>query len=315
MKTELPLITLGLTCFNAEDTILFALESAISQTYPNTEVIVVDDCSSDNSVKKIQDSIKNNLDIKLIVHEKNTGFAAALNTIIANANGQLIAWFDDDDISFPDRIIAQYEVISEYKKINKVLMGCWAGTQKEYSNGYLVNNSAIGSREINPKGEDILDYHLNMCPNSKIFFGSGTPSCSLMTYMEVFKSVGLYDENLKRTEDTDFAIRLGLSGGHFIGTKEILVKQKWSSGEDKSPKNELESQLHLINKYQHLFRSKIHYDFAKRWRKIRYFYFTKKKLNLLFSILICLFFHPTLSSKRIKNGYKRILHDRNILKK
>ena len=43
MKTELPLITLGLTCFNAEDTILFALESAISQTYPNTEVIVVDD--------------------------------------------------------------------------------------------------------------------------------------------------------------------------------------------------------------------------------------------------------------------------------
>lgn len=312
MSNQLPLITIGITCFNSEDTILRALDSAVSQTYPNLEVVVVDDSSDDNSVKIIQQYISQHQEIRLIVHSKNTGMAGALNTIISNANGELVAWFDDDDISLPDRIKVQYDVISKYRNQNGVLVGCWCSTQKKYPNGNLYVGTGIGSFNEIPKGRDILDYHLNMNPSRKKFFGSGTPACSLMTYKEVFRSIGLYDVSLRRTDDTDFAIRLGLAGGHFIGTKEVLVEQYWSTGSDKTPKIEFDSQISLIKKYKKEFRSKSHYDFAYKWRKIRLFYFTKDLKNIVRAILKCFSSHPILTFLRIKNGFARLMHDRRI---
>jgi glycosyltransferase involved in cell wall biosynthesis len=314
MNNQLPLITIGITCFNSEDTILRALDSAISQTYPNIEVIVVDDCSSDSSVRMIGDFVRVNTGVKLIVHQENAGMAGALNTIISNANGLLVAWFDDDDVSLPHRIQTQYDVISKYNDANDVLVGCWCSTRKKYSNGHSFYGTAIGSRKENPKGLDILDYHLNMDTSPTIFFGSGTPACSLMTYTEVFSFIGSYDTNLRRTDDTDFAIRLGLSGGHFIGTDKVLVEQYWSCGSDKAPKVELDSQVRLLEKYRDRFRSSAHFDFAMRWRKIRFFYFSQNRLGLFKATINCILTHPILSSKRLKNGFKRILHDRRISK-
>ena len=312
MNNELPLITIGITCFNSEDTILRALNSAVSQTYPKLEVIVVDDFSVDNSVEIIQQFVALHEQIRLIVHSRNTGMAGALNTIVTNANGELVAWFDDDDISFPDRIKHQYDVISKYRKDNEVLLGCWCSTQKKYPTGYLSVGAGIGSCDEIPKGRDILDYHLNMNPGGKKFFGSGTPACSLMTYTEVFRSIGFYDVSLRRTDDTDFAIRLGLVGGHFIGTKEVLVEQYWSSGSDKTPKIEFDSQVLVLEKYKNEFSSTAHFDFALKWRKIRLFYFTKDFFNMVSALIGCFATHPILSSLRIKNGFKRLLHDRRI---
>jgi len=312
MKNELPLITIGITCFNSEDTILRALDSAISQTYPHLEVIVVDDYSADNSVEIIQQFVALHEEVSLIAHTRNTGMAGALNTIISHANGQLVAWFDDDDISFPNRIQHQYDVISRYRKDNDVLIGCWCSTQKKYPNGYMSVSAGIGSCDKIPIGRDILDYHLNMTPGREKFFGSGTPACSLMTYKEVFRSIGLYDDSLRRTDDTDFAIRLGLVGGHFIGTKEILVEQYWSSGNDKSPKIEFDSQVRLLKKYKNQFSSTANFDFALKWRKIRLFYFTRDFKDFISALIGCFATHPIMSSLRLKNGFLRLLHDRRL---
>ena len=61
-----PLITIALTCFNAEMTIKRALNSAISQTWINKEILVVDDCSIDNSVEIIEDVISKKKEGRLI---------------------------------------------------------------------------------------------------------------------------------------------------------------------------------------------------------------------------------------------------------
>ena len=79
-----PLITIGITCFNAQDTIDNAIQSALDQDYPNIEIIVVDDYSTDNSKKVIEDAYKDKINI--ILHEKNCGVAVSRNTIINNAN-------------------------------------------------------------------------------------------------------------------------------------------------------------------------------------------------------------------------------------
>ena len=207
--TDFPLVTLGITCYNAEDTIARAIESAASQDYPNTEIIIINDCSADGSEVIIKNAIKNIPQAQLITHQQNTGFAGALNSIIANAKGDFIAIFDDDDISMPHRISTQYRAITEYeRKTGAQYIACWGSGYKLYSNGYKAPFRAIGSSERVPVGKDLIRCQLYMGRDPEVFFGSGTPGCSLMLRKSVYEAVGLYDPVMRRTEDTDFAIRL-----------------------------------------------------------------------------------------------------------
>ena len=66
-KSSLPLITIGITCYNAEKTIRRAVDSALSQDWPNYEVIVVDDGSTDNSLKILRESSNFSIDKKWLI--------------------------------------------------------------------------------------------------------------------------------------------------------------------------------------------------------------------------------------------------------
>lgn len=83
--------------FNSSDFISKTIESVLNQSYTDWEMIIVDDCSSDNSVDIIQKFINADSRIRLICHEKNSGAAVARNTGIENANGRFIAFLDSDD--------------------------------------------------------------------------------------------------------------------------------------------------------------------------------------------------------------------------
>ena len=86
------LLTIGITCFNANKTISRAIDSAINQDWLNKEIIIVDDKSNDTSIYQINKYI-NHKNIKIIIHNKNLGPAGSRNTIINNANGKYIAFF------------------------------------------------------------------------------------------------------------------------------------------------------------------------------------------------------------------------------
>ena len=73
-----PLITIGVTCFNAEDTIVRAIESAQKQDWPNFEIVIVDDASTDNSIKIIEEMQREDQRISLHRHDKNQGVAGRI---------------------------------------------------------------------------------------------------------------------------------------------------------------------------------------------------------------------------------------------
>ena len=87
------LVTIGITCFNARDTIGRAIASAQAQDWPAIEIVVVDDRSSDGSPDAVRALAECDHRIRLIVHERNGGTAVARNTVLANANGEFIAFF------------------------------------------------------------------------------------------------------------------------------------------------------------------------------------------------------------------------------
>lgn len=101
---KLPLVSFVVTSYNYEKYLLKTLESIKEQTYKNFEIIVVDDCSQDNSTKVVEDFISDNQDLKitLIKNETNQGQLAAMIKGLKTAQGQFISFIDSDDILMPE---------------------------------------------------------------------------------------------------------------------------------------------------------------------------------------------------------------------
>ncbi|HIC8756693.1 glycosyltransferase family 2 protein [Elizabethkingia anophelis] len=97
------IVSVIIPVYNAEKTLYKSIDSLINQSYPYLELIFINDCSQDNTLnilyqyeKKIVDNSKG-LVIKIISHEENKGVAAARNTGLQNATGELIYYVDADD--------------------------------------------------------------------------------------------------------------------------------------------------------------------------------------------------------------------------
>src|SRR5579884_1471038 len=104
LETPLPTVSVIISAFNSEEFIAQAIESALAQSLSPTEVIVVDDASTDNTVDVVRSLARENGSIKLIRQATNTGPGAARNAAIRVATSAWIAVLDADDRFAPDRL-------------------------------------------------------------------------------------------------------------------------------------------------------------------------------------------------------------------
>jgi len=111
-SSNLGLVSVIIPVYNGEAFIAETLNSVLSQTYKNLEIIVVDDGSTDKTVDIIQSFIKQDRRITLL-SQANAGVAAARNLAIENSQGEFIAPIDADDIWSPTKIAKQVECISQ----------------------------------------------------------------------------------------------------------------------------------------------------------------------------------------------------------
>lgn len=114
--------------YNCSEFLDETLNSVLAQTYQNWEVIMVDDCSSDNSILIAQEFVEKDHRIKLIQLEKNSGAAVARNKAIEAATGRFIAFLDSDDLWMPNKLEKQVQFMldqniafsfSAYEKIDE----------------------------------------------------------------------------------------------------------------------------------------------------------------------------------------------------
>lgn len=113
-------ISVIVASYNYENFIKNTLESILSQTYTNFEVIVVDDCSMDNSVELINEFAKKDNRIKLFVNEENIGLKNTILKGIENAKGEWIAFLESDDIWQPDCLEKRVEVLNKNSDIGLI---------------------------------------------------------------------------------------------------------------------------------------------------------------------------------------------------
>ncbi len=195
-------VTIGITCFNAEKTITKAINGALNQDWPNKEIIIVDDGSTDSSTQIIENFLKYN-HVKLIKNVENKGTSFSRNLIIHNSKGEIICFMDDDDYSFPKRISSQLLELKNADYPNNKLIACTVSMVREYESGYRRELSTMGSNGLLPAGEELANYLLFYEKKKTVDYGFGIPTASMLITKECYKKVGIFDENLKRVEDMD----------------------------------------------------------------------------------------------------------------
>lgn len=309
MKSDL--ITIGISCYNAEGTIVPAVRSALNQEWENLEVVVVDDRSTDSSRELVETIARTDQRVRLIRHEVNTGVGGARKTIVDASKGVFVTFFDDDDQSDRHRVATQRKRILNYEAATgQKLVACYASGQRRYLNGYVRQLPAIGSQPEIPVGRQVVDYLLFNERDPDGFYGSGTPACALMARRATIESAGNFDPSFRRVEDSDFAIRLAYLGAHFIGCPEKLYTQTATSGMDKSPEANLRAELHLLEKHKPYLDTKGLYGYARQWFYFRFYHFNGDKQKAFFAIMRSWWANPFRTTRHLlRSAPRRFFHE------
>lgn len=117
-----PLVSIIVPCHNAERWIGSTIESALAQTWPNREIIVVNDGSNDGSLALVR---RYESSVLRVIDQPNGGAPAARNAGLAAANGEFIQYLDADDLLAPDKIEKQVRLLLERGR-NNLCTCAWA---------------------------------------------------------------------------------------------------------------------------------------------------------------------------------------------
>ncbi len=221
MNSE-PLVSVLSLCYNQAKFCAETLDSIYNQSYKNIELILIDDCSSDNSINVINNWIAKhpNFNISFQVHKKNQGICKSLNECIRQSKGKYISLIACDDIMMPHKLKRQVKVMEQTSKEIGVLYSD-ATFIDEYSKpkfGRFIQGATnvIDWEEI-PQG-NIVD---------KLIWDCFIPAPTCLIKRVCYEKVGLYDENLA-VEDHDMWIRMA-SQYKFIFDSYESIQYRWHS--------------------------------------------------------------------------------------
>lgn len=289
-----PLVSIGITVYNAADTLETAIQSALAQIWRPIEILIVDDCSTDKS-NMVLDKLKSQYDeISIFKNDRNMGVASSRNRILDEACGEFVVFFDADDESHPERIKLQLQRILNYERdyANGAPVICHTARRLVYPDGNEQIAVTMGENETQmaPVGLSIAERILLGTPVKDAY--GGCPTCSQMARLSTYQLLGGFDPDFRRSEDTDFNIRLAKLGGHFVGIKKPLVLQRMTMTPEKSLKDEQKYSLMLLNKHRDVPDRYGLYDYCRNWIDAKQAWLEKKILLFILTIFTLAIRHP-----------------------
>jgi glycosyltransferase involved in cell wall biosynthesis len=225
MNMSVPKISVLIPAYNAEKYLGEAIDSILNQTFTDFECIVIDDCSTDNTWKIIQEYAKKDSRIVGVKNEKNLKLSATLNKGIDICRGDYIARMDADDWSYPDRLQKQIDFLE-----NNLDIGIIGGAMEVCDENLKVLN--------------IRRYNISDSEIRKNLFRY-SPFCHPAT---VFKKEALlkerYNINLNDAEDYDLYFRIG-KYYKLQNLSNIVIKYRTSNNQVSSKKAKRQQYLTL----------------------------------------------------------------------
>lgn len=211
----MPTISVIIPAYNAEQTILETIKSVRQQTFSDFEIIIINDGSTDQTLKLLQNVEDNRL--KIFSYE-NGGLSVARNRGITHATGEYIAFLDADDLWTPDKLELQLKALQQHSE---------AGVA--YSWTYFMNEQGTSSY----LGVSMFfegDVQANLLVNNFIASGSNP-----LIRRQAIESVGDFDPDCAGCADWDYWLRLSAKW-HFVVVSKHQIFYRQSSGSMSSTK-------------------------------------------------------------------------------
>jgi glycosyltransferase involved in cell wall biosynthesis len=230
---ENPLISIIIPVYNGSDYLSEAIESAINQTYRNTEIIVVNDGSSDDgATKRVAELFGDKI---RYLEKQNGGVASAFNYGIKMMKGSYFSWLSHDDLYLPDKIQIQINYLNSYKCKNTILFG-------DYLTIDLAGKVIKENKLKIDNEKHILLYLMTSFPIN---------GNTVLIPKFCFDSVGYFNESLRTSQDYDMWYRLAKQF-QFKHIDEFLIKYRVheNQGTKKTPtfiKESLETTIKFIS--------------------------------------------------------------------
>lgn len=231
--------------YNCEDTLERSINSIINQTYKNWELILCDDCSTDNTYIIANNFVEKYSNITLIKNNKNMGLAYSLNRCVEHANGIYLARMDGDDVSFPERFQLQVKILDK---------------NTEYA---IVGSSVI---LFDDTGEKAVRSHPEKPTKYNLICSTPFTHPTVMMRKKSFEKSGRYTM-LKRTQrgqDTDLWFKFYANGfkGYNIPTPLLKYKESVYDYKKRSLKVRIRGVKTRLKGYKGLNLPKRYYIFA-----------------------------------------------------
>lgn len=196
-------ISVGIPVFNVEKYIERCLSSLFSQSIAKEiEFIIVNDCSTDNSMKIIEDICRKykELYINIISHEKNKGIAATRNTLLENFHGDFFIMVDADDFVKPDFVEKMYKVAIDD---SSDIVICSSYRTNSESQLNKIDDSKCIKRPVKifMDNKDGIKYLLSENKNSAMW-------CKLIKKSIFDKNSLFFEKNIDIGEDTLISVKL-----------------------------------------------------------------------------------------------------------
>lgn len=216
-----PLVSVPVIVYNSSKTVIETLDSIYNQTYPNIELIISDDCSTDNTVELCQKWINNRKDrfvrTEILKTEKNTGTSGNCNRARSACQGEWVKEIAGDDLFLPDCIENCVNYVNEHEGVI-ILFG---------------RQDAFGADEKRCKEINaVFDYELLQAPAEQqlhhlLFEDNYIPATTAFYHKERMSATGVKnDERIPLLEDWPKWINLLRAGVKFHFIDKVLVKYR-----------------------------------------------------------------------------------------
>jgi glycosyltransferase involved in cell wall biosynthesis len=212
------MVSVIIPTYNRESFLSRAIQSVLSQTYSNWELLVVDDGSTDNTRKVVNEYIKKDNRIKYF-YKENGGQGSARNLGIKHASGEYIAFLDSDDEWLPEKLELQIDLLE--KNDDADFSFCDAN--------FIIDEFVRSVVSLRPKTNDLFMEILTA--------QNGLLPSTLVVRRSVIESIGGFNEEemYRYIEDIDFAVRLSYKRKFIYLNKSLVLywttKDKMIEGE------------------------------------------------------------------------------------
>lgn len=266
-----PLVSILIPLYNHQNFILKTLDSIISDTYENKEIIIINDGSNDNSDAVVKEWIKKNneLDINYIFRE-NKGLHKTLNELYDLSKGKYIINIASDDYLVNNTISKRVKLLEKYT--NKLMLIGDCIVVDNFNN--TVNDSATFSLHSGDKAKYFNDESLK----DEILYNWATVGPSYMLNRKIYDEIGFYDPDIY-LEDWDYAVRAVSKDLIFFYDEKVAAYRLHDNNTIKNKDAAIkfsESCIKTIEKHGNKFSLK---DRLRLWNKARRLKRKVKRLN------------------------------------